>query len=166
MRVGGLALSVQVFVLMPLRHTPTVDRLRCLMERIEGMTDTHEQHGLLLDKFRRQTLRRLQVRVSTAKLSPGTCAVWCLLVLMRTNRQVGGTHNLQDLEGKQWTDGQEILEFHPFEADETQMLTHPLARCVLTVRETKQKPLRGEGGYTVPGQRPPRMGPLLVGLRL
>jgi hypothetical protein len=36
---------------------------------------------------------------------------------------------LQDLEGKQWTAGQEILEFHPFEADESQMLKHPLARC-------------------------------------
>lgn len=91
----ALPVPYQVFMLMPLRHTPTVDRLRHLMERIEGMTDAHAQHGLLLDKFRRQTLRRLQ-----------------------------------DLEGKQWTDGQDILEFHPFQADETHILKHPLARTV------------------------------------
>jgi hypothetical protein len=44
-------------------------------------------------------------------------------------REIGPT-NLQDLEGKQWTDGQDILEFHPFQADETHILKHPLARFV------------------------------------
>ena len=54
---------VQVFLLMPLRHTPTVERLREVMERVASLTDTHAAHAQLLDKFRRQTLRRLQVRM-------------------------------------------------------------------------------------------------------
>jgi hypothetical protein len=86
-----LPLSYQVFLLMPLRHTPTVERLKDVMERISHMADVHEQHDGLLQKFRKATLRRLQ-----------------------------------DLEGKQWTEGQDILEFHPFEADETDMHKHPL----------------------------------------
>mmetsp|Transcript_23808 Transcript_23808/g.39911 ORF Transcript_23808/g.39911 Transcript_23808/m.39911 type:complete len:762 (-) Transcript_23808:152-2437(-) len=90
-----LPLSYQVFLLMPLRHTPTIERLKDVMERISHMADVHEQHDGLLQKFRKATLRRLQ-----------------------------------DLEGKQWTEGQDILEFYPFEADETDMHKHPLYKTV------------------------------------
>ena len=131
-------------MLMPLRHTPTVDRLRSLMERIEGMTDTHEQHGLLLDKFRRQTLRRLQVRAFPRQScsSPGHYAVSCVRSCSFSrcaDQRARDPQTVQDLEGKQWTDGQEILEFHPFQADETMMLKHPLARYVFNTPQGQIK---------------------------
>jgi hypothetical protein len=54
---------MQVFIMMPLRHTPTVDRLRDVMGRVAQLDEAHQGHAILLDKFRRQTLRRLQVSV-------------------------------------------------------------------------------------------------------
>lgn len=35
----------------------------------------------------------------------------------------------QDLEGKQWQQGDELLDFHAFQADESLMHRHPLFKC-------------------------------------
>ncbi|TDH71298.1 hypothetical protein CCR75_004640 [Bremia lactucae] len=49
-----------VFALMPLRHSPTPERLQYVLEAIEAKRQLHMQHGDLLEKFRRTTTGRLQ----------------------------------------------------------------------------------------------------------
>ncbi|KAG1704564.1 hypothetical protein DVH05_005495 [Phytophthora capsici] len=49
-----------VFALMPLRHSPTPERLQDVLTAIEARRQLQEQHGDLLEKFRRTTTGRLQ----------------------------------------------------------------------------------------------------------
>ncbi|CEG43323.1 trna-lysidine synthetase [Plasmopara halstedii] len=49
-----------VFALMPLRHSPTPERLHDVLASIEARNQLHEQHKDLLNKFRRTTTGRLQ----------------------------------------------------------------------------------------------------------
>ncbi|EGZ19823.1 hypothetical protein PHYSODRAFT_497846 [Phytophthora sojae] len=49
-----------VFALMPLRHSPTPERLNDVLAAIEARRQLQEQHGDLLEKFRRTTTGRLQ----------------------------------------------------------------------------------------------------------
>ncbi|KAK1944121.1 tRNA(Ile)-lysidine synthase [Phytophthora citrophthora] len=49
-----------VFALMPLRHSPTPERLHDVLAAIEARRQLQEQHGDLLEKFRRTTTGRLQ----------------------------------------------------------------------------------------------------------
>ncbi|CAI5730648.1 unnamed protein product [Hyaloperonospora brassicae] len=49
-----------VFALMPLRHSPTSERLDQVLAAIETCRQVHEQHGKLLEKFRRTTTGRRQ----------------------------------------------------------------------------------------------------------
>lgn len=46
---------------MPMRHTPTVHRLREVLARARALQDAQNAHVSLLNKFHKQTLRRLQV---------------------------------------------------------------------------------------------------------
>ncbi|OWZ09837.1 TRNA(Ile)-lysidine synthetase [Phytophthora megakarya] len=55
-----LAVPRFVFALMPLRHSPTPDRLNEVLTAIEKRRQLQEQHGELLEKFRRTTTGRLQ----------------------------------------------------------------------------------------------------------
>ncbi|KAG7387245.1 hypothetical protein PHYPSEUDO_014530 [Phytophthora pseudosyringae] len=49
-----------VFALMPLRHSPTPERLNDVLAAIEARRQLQGQHGDLLEKFRRTTTGRLQ----------------------------------------------------------------------------------------------------------
>ncbi|KAL4157195.1 hypothetical protein PRNP1_006220 [Phytophthora ramorum] len=49
-----------VFALMPLRHSPTPERLHDVLAAIEARRRLQGQHGELLEKFRRTTTGRLQ----------------------------------------------------------------------------------------------------------
>ncbi|CAI5718863.1 unnamed protein product [Peronospora effusa] len=49
-----------VFALMPLRHSPTSERLDGVLAAIETRRQLQQQHGELLEKFRRTTTSRLQ----------------------------------------------------------------------------------------------------------
>ncbi|KAG3111211.1 hypothetical protein PI124_g9696 [Phytophthora idaei] len=49
-----------VFALMPLRHSPTPERLNDVLAAVEARRKLQEQHGDLLEKFRRTTTGRLQ----------------------------------------------------------------------------------------------------------
>ncbi|RLN58049.1 hypothetical protein BBP00_00007212 [Phytophthora kernoviae] len=49
-----------VFALMPLRHSPTSERLNDVLAAIEARRQLQEAHGDLLEKFRRTTTGRLQ----------------------------------------------------------------------------------------------------------
>uniref|UniRef100_A0AAV1TL55 tRNA(Ile)-lysidine synthetase n=1 Tax=Peronospora matthiolae TaxID=2874970 RepID=A0AAV1TL55_9STRA len=49
-----------VFALMPLRHSPTPERLDTVLAAIEACRQVQEQHGKLLEKFRRTTTDRRQ----------------------------------------------------------------------------------------------------------
>jgi uncharacterized protein (DUF924 family) len=58
-----------IFVLMPLRHNPSITRLNYIMKTIETK-DNHEKESFeLLNKFRKQTLTRLQRMQDRAKVS-------------------------------------------------------------------------------------------------
>jgi hypothetical protein len=46
-----------VFSLMPLRHSSTTSRLRLVLDRIDAVAAKLAEHGDLLEKFRKQTLR-------------------------------------------------------------------------------------------------------------
>eukprot|EP00667_Euglena_gracilis_P007351 EG_transcript_7422 len=76
----------RVFALMPLRHSPTVARLRHVLEQVSRLAAHHADMATLLDKFERATRRRLQ-----------------------------------HLEGTQHQEGEDVLEFHPFRADESDL---------------------------------------------
>lgn len=49
-----------VFVMMPIRHTPTAERLHALLDTIEAREKVQTSHVDLLEKFRRTTQSRLQ----------------------------------------------------------------------------------------------------------
>jgi uncharacterized protein (DUF924 family) len=49
-----------VFSLMPFRHSATVERLQFVLNSIDQKIATQEKYSDLLNKFRKQTLRRLQ----------------------------------------------------------------------------------------------------------
>lgn len=49
-----------VFALMPLRHSPTPERLNDVLQKIEERKALQEKHADLLEKFRRTTTGRLQ----------------------------------------------------------------------------------------------------------
>jgi tRNA(Ile)-lysidine synthetase-like protein len=55
-----LSVPLFVFALMPLRHSPTPERLNEVLAAIEARRQLQEQHGDLLEKFRRTTTGRLQ----------------------------------------------------------------------------------------------------------
>ena len=79
----------QVLLLMPLRHTPTIERLQTVLTKIDLREAQESQNNELLLKFRRQTTRRIQVL--QGKSAPGADGVY------------------------------DILEFSPFEADESSL---------------------------------------------
>ncbi|ETL98840.1 tRNA(Ile)-lysidine synthetase [Phytophthora nicotianae] len=56
----ALAVPRFVFALMPLRHSPTPERLNNVLAAIEARRQLQEQHGDLLEKFRCTTTGRLQ----------------------------------------------------------------------------------------------------------
>jgi uncharacterized protein (DUF924 family) len=49
-----------VFSLMPFRHSATLGRLQFVLNSIDEKIATHEKYSELLNKFRKQTLRRFQ----------------------------------------------------------------------------------------------------------
>jgi uncharacterized protein (DUF924 family) len=49
-----------VFSLMPFRHSATLERLQFVLNSIDEKIATHEKYSELLNKFRKQTLRRFQ----------------------------------------------------------------------------------------------------------
>eukprot|EP00051_Salpingoeca_urceolata_P022629 m.373159 g.373159 ORF g.373159 m.373159 type:complete len:676 (+) comp19996_c0_seq23:256-2283(+) len=86
--------EVYVFALMPLRHTPTIDRLRCVMDLVDRRLEQEAARCDVLQRFRRATQRRLY-----------------------------------DLEAQN-ADPEDILEFHPFDADETRIHREQLFKTV------------------------------------
>lgn len=55
-----LSVAEFVFCLMPFRHTATLDRLTEVLRQIDLRASQEAKKSNLLDKFRKQTLRRLQ----------------------------------------------------------------------------------------------------------
>ena len=49
-----------IFSLMPLRHTPTLAHLKLILSRLEEKESAYRLSDVLLQKFRKQTIRRLQ----------------------------------------------------------------------------------------------------------
>ena len=49
-----------VFCLMPFRHSATLERLQYVLQSIDKRAQQQEKYSELLQKFRKQTLRRLQ----------------------------------------------------------------------------------------------------------
>ena len=67
-----LGVAELVFALMPLRHSPTVPRLERVLGHIDAREQQAEQLSELLLRFRRQTTRRLQDALATARqTAPG-----------------------------------------------------------------------------------------------
>jgi uncharacterized protein (DUF924 family) len=58
--VQQLSIAEYVFSLMPLRHTATVGNLRFVLERLQGKEAAEGRAMELLQRFRKQTVRRLQ----------------------------------------------------------------------------------------------------------
>lgn len=56
----GLSIPEYVFSLMPLRHTATVDHLSHVLECLQKKERVEEKSMELLNRFRKQTTRRLQ----------------------------------------------------------------------------------------------------------
>ena len=90
-----LPLAQRVFLLMPFRHSPTLDRLQYVMEQIGALAGHQEDMDALLGRFKRATLRRIQ-----------------------------------NLEGSGYRPGDEVLECHPFEADEGDVQDSALYRTM------------------------------------
>lgn|SRR3990167_7529673 len=87
-----ISVAEHIFLLMPLRHQATVERLNKVLKHVEDRLEEQNQLNELITKFKKTTFRRLQ-----------------------------------DIEGKEgWKEGNEILEFHEFDADETDMAKEPL----------------------------------------
>jgi uncharacterized protein (DUF924 family) len=59
-QVVNLTVAEYVFSLMPLRHTATIDNLKLVLQKIEVKEEKEAKSMELLNKFRSQTLRRLQ----------------------------------------------------------------------------------------------------------
>jgi len=60
-----LEIPQRIFLLMPFRHTPTMDRMNLILSYIENMGKVQEQQKQLLTRFRRNTIRRIQNAIST-----------------------------------------------------------------------------------------------------
>ena len=73
----GLTVPEEVFLLMPLRHTPTVARLEVVLGKLDQREREERDHAELLIKFRRQTTRRMQVL--KGKAEPGEDGEWDIL---------------------------------------------------------------------------------------
>lgn len=109
-----LPMSQLVFCLMPLRHSSSVERLDRVAEVIERRQVQLEWNTELLERFRKQTTRRLQ--------------------------------HLQDRARAEADD--EILERAAFEADEGDILQHPLVQTVRAFLDLHNTP--GETGAVCP----------------
>eukprot|EP00658_Telonema_sp_P-2_P029912 TRINITY_DN22681_c0_g1_i2.p1 TRINITY_DN22681_c0_g1~~TRINITY_DN22681_c0_g1_i2.p1 ORF type:complete len:428 (-),score=112.39 TRINITY_DN22681_c0_g1_i2:40-1323(-) len=55
-----LPVAMHVFALMPLRHSPTIDRLRMVMEHMDRRSQQEQAGSDLIKRFVAQTTRRLQ----------------------------------------------------------------------------------------------------------
>jgi uncharacterized protein (DUF924 family) len=62
-----LSIAQFVFALMPYRHTPTTNNLDIVMSLIDNRKKREEEEISLLEKFRKETLRRLQHLQDRAK---------------------------------------------------------------------------------------------------
>lgn len=56
----NLSVGEFVFSLMPFRHSATLDRLKEVLRKIDARRSREMQGVNLLEKFRKQTVRRLQ----------------------------------------------------------------------------------------------------------
>lgn len=65
----NLSIAEYVFSLMPLRHTATVDHLNYVLECLKGKEEQEAKSVELLNRFRKQTIRRLQHLEDRAKVS-------------------------------------------------------------------------------------------------
>jgi tRNA(Ile)-lysidine synthetase-like protein len=96
-----------VFVLMPLRHTPTAERLKELLVTIEKRKRVQDQHVDLLEKFRKTTQNRLQhLQSPTMKVE-------------EKEKEEGNDHSEDD-----------ILERHFMETDESDMPKNRLYKAM------------------------------------
>jgi uncharacterized protein (DUF924 family) len=67
--VLNLSVAEYVFSLMPLRHTATVDNLSFVLDRLQGKEAVECRSMELLNRFRKQTVRRLQHLQDRARVS-------------------------------------------------------------------------------------------------
>lgn len=58
--VMSLPMAEFVFSLMPLRHTPSIEHLRYILQRLEDKEHSNSKAEELMQRFRKQTIRRLQ----------------------------------------------------------------------------------------------------------
>lgn len=73
----GLSVAEYVFSLMPLRHTATVNNLSFVLERLEAKEAAEAKAMELLNRFRKQTVRRLQHLQDRAKVRSDVAACSC-----------------------------------------------------------------------------------------
>ena len=64
----SVSMAEYVFSLMPLRHSPSIDRLQCVLARLEDKENSQLKAEELLERFRKQTVRRLQHLQDRAKV--------------------------------------------------------------------------------------------------
>jgi uncharacterized protein (DUF924 family) len=83
----SLSMAQYVFSLMPLRHSPSIDRLQYVLSRLEDKEHSQCKAEELLERFRKQTIRRLQHLEDRAKVCAAVlletisaCGVWCLTI--------------------------------------------------------------------------------------
>lgn len=75
----GLSIPETVFSLMPLRHSPTIERLETVLSHIDRREKLQLLDTELLQKFRKQTTRRLQHLQDRKKVK--LTSIYCYMVV-------------------------------------------------------------------------------------
>jgi tRNA(Ile)-lysidine synthetase-like protein len=118
-----LPVPMEVFSLMPLRHSPTIPRLERVLEEIERRSTSEKASSVLLEKFRRTTVGRLEsLKDSSADLCTSS---------------ISSSNDDSD-------ENDDILERHPFIADEIKLGKHTLVHCMQQFISTKMVAKRNE----------------------
>lgn len=77
----NLSTTELIFSMLPFRHSATVSRLQGVMNVIEE-AETSLNHDIsLLNKFRKQTVRRLQHLQDRERVRYDVCMSWCFLII-------------------------------------------------------------------------------------
>ena len=123
-----LPVPMEIFSLMPLRHSPTIPRLERVLTEIEQRSVREQASQELLDKFRRATTSRLEVLKDAATAASATAA---------SASTSTSSSTLENAEN----DDHGILERCAFTADEDQLGRH---RLVATMQQFIQTQYDGE----------------------
>jgi hypothetical protein len=120
-----LSVPEHIFALMPLRHNAALPRLqRALDQARQRQQQRQRQHASARLPSADAARCALRAAAPQAEARAGVEATHGAL-LERFRRAT--LRRLQEAQGKQWLAGDELLEHHPFAADEAGLLREPLA---------------------------------------